>query len=164
MEFGAGLSQTQARLKVTGQMIGIYAINRTSVKNLSIFILYHHQPWNFKQRIPTFVRPSVNRTQMFLLIVFYLKSFPHEVQVVILIVLGQPQVIILLSPLKWLGLVIVTEIFAPRLLCMLQVWSTKRTKDKLWFPSPPSPLWGKDKKDILATLCFLSQVRVWRVG
>ena len=63
---------------------------------------------------------------------FYLKSFPHEVQVVILIVLGQPQLIILLSPLKWLGLVIVTEIFAPG----LQVWSTKRTKDKLWSPSP----------------------------
>ena len=29
------------------------------------------------------VRSSVNETQMFLLIVFYLKSFPHEVQVVI---------------------------------------------------------------------------------
>ena len=77
MEFGAGLSQTQARLKVTGQMIGIYAINRTSVKNLSLFILYHHQPWNFKQRIPTFVRPSVNRTQMFLLIVFFYWNLSH---------------------------------------------------------------------------------------
>ena len=70
MELGAGLGHTQARLKVTGQIIGIYPINRTSVKNLSIFILYHHQPWNFKQRIPTFVRPSMNRTQMFLPIVF----------------------------------------------------------------------------------------------
>ena len=38
MELGAGLGHTQARLKVTGQIIGIYAINRTSVKNLSIFI------------------------------------------------------------------------------------------------------------------------------
>ena len=29
------------------------------------------------------VRSSVNETQMFLLIIFYLKSFSHEVQVVI---------------------------------------------------------------------------------
>ena len=77
MELGAGLGHTQARLKVTGQIIGIYPINRTSVKNLSIFILYHHQPWNFKQRIPTFVRPSVNRTQMFLLIVFFYWNLSH---------------------------------------------------------------------------------------
>ena len=56
-------------------MTGIYAINRTSMKKLSIFMFCHHQPWSIKQWDPTFKRPSVNYTQMFLLIVFLIEIF-----------------------------------------------------------------------------------------
>ena len=35
----------------------------------------HHQPWSIKQWDPTFKRPSVNYTQMFLLIVFLIEIF-----------------------------------------------------------------------------------------
>ena len=56
-------------------MTGIHAINRTSMKKLSIFMFCHHQPWSIKQWDPTFKRPSVNYTQMFLLIVFLIEIF-----------------------------------------------------------------------------------------